>query len=86
LVHSGAYLTAAVRSIIVITTITVASVIITASKSKDSAQSDNQGNECHDVVDNSGNIAADCDSMEGPGSVPLLSRSRVTQSIALYKS
>ena len=76
-----------VVSIIIITTSIVAStiilIIITALKPKDCAKTDSQGSECQDVVDHSGNVAADSDSMEGPGSVPLLSRSRVTQRISL---
>ena len=46
---------------------------IAALNSKDCAQSDDQGNDCQDIVDNSGNVATDSNSMEGPGGVPLFS-------------
>ena len=93
LVRSGTHITAAWYSIITIiiiinTIITsaVASTFVTINVvlgSKEYGQSDNQGNDYHDVVNNSGNVAADGNSMEGPGSVPLFSRPRVTQSISL---
>ena len=73
LILSVAYLMIAVVDSIFIITTSIGASIITALNPKDCAQSDNQSSECQDVVDNSGNIAADSNSMEGPGSVPLLS-------------
>ena len=73
LILSVAYLMIAVVDSIFIITTSIGASIITALNPKDCPQSDNQSSECQDVVDNSGNIAADSDSMEGPGSVPLLS-------------
>ena len=62
-----------------------AMIVVVACCSKYNGQGDDQRQCSQDIVDNSGNIAADSDSMEGPGSVPLLSRPRVTQRISLHK-
>ena len=47
--------------------------------SKDGAESDDQSNDSHDVVDDRGNVAADSNGVEGFSDVPLFSRSRVTE-------
>ena len=80
-VRSTAYILAVVDSIAIITTSAVAPtaivvivfIIQAALNSKDRGESDDQGKCSQDVVDNSGNVAADSNSMEGPGSVPLFS-------------
>ena len=65
------------------TTVIIIIVIIAPCSSKDGSQGNDQNNGCHDVVDDSGNVAADGNSMEGLGSVPLFSRARVTESKSL---
>ena len=47
------------------------------------SQDDDQRYGSHDVVDNSSNIAANSNSVEGLGSVPLFNRARVTQGESL---
>ena len=67
-----------VVSVAIITTTTVV-----PGSSKHRSKGDDQSEGSQDVVDNGGNIAADSNSMEGLGSVPLLSRGRITQRKAL---
>ena len=78
-------ITAAISVVVIIITATalIIIIVVAACCSKYNGQGDDQRQCSQDVVDNSGNIAADSDSVEGPGSVPLLSRPRVTQRISL---
>ena len=68
---------------IITATVAAAIIIMVVRYTEYNGQGDDQRQCGHDIVDNSGNVAADGNSMEGPGSVPLFSRPRVTQSISL---
>ena len=68
---SSSSITAAI-SVVVITALIV-TIAVAACCSKYNGQVDDQSQCSQDVVDNRGNIAADSDSMEGLGSLPLLS-------------
>ena len=69
---SAAAITTIVVTIIIVT-VTAITIIIIPRCPKCNGQGDDQRQCCQDIVDNSGNIAADSNSMEGPGSVPLFS-------------
>ena len=62
------------------TTITAAVVARVATGwSEQWSEGDDQSKGSQDIVDNCGNVAADSNSMEGLGSVPLLLWGRITQ-------
>ena len=66
------------RAVVSVAPTIIIIVVVAALNSKDRGQGDDQGKGSHDVVDDSGNIAANSNSMEGLGSVPLFNRARVT--------
>ena len=70
---SPRYSRADLQALAITTSSTLIIVVVAALNSKDRCQGDDQGKGSHDVVDNSGNIAAHSNGMEGLGSVPLFS-------------
>ena len=73
-----------VRPVVIVASVVTTVIIVAVGNPKDGANSDDQSDDSHDVVDDRGNVAADGNGVEGFSGVPLLSRSRVTECKSLH--